>query len=161
MHVMSQDVDPVAAAEDDRSRPVDDAVEAALGELGDRWKFLLLREAFFGVRRFSDFRDNLGISRKVLSQRLVALVAAGLMVRTVYQDRPTRHEYRLSEKGRDLYGVIVALMQWGERWVLGAAPIRLQHRTDGGQVEARVTCQNCHQTIDVRDIEWRPAPERN
>lgn len=142
-----------------QQRPPSDAVGAAIDVLADRWTFLLLREAFFRVRRFTDFRENLGISRKVLSERLDRLVDDGLLHRVPYQDRPVRHEYRLTDKGLDLFPMIVALMQWGERWVLGSAPLSLHHRDDGGPVRARLTCDTCGDELHAREVTWRRTSE--
>ncbi len=141
-----------------RQRPELDAVGAAIEVLGDRWTFLLLREAFFRVRRFSDFLANLGISRKVLSERLDQLVADGLLERRPYQERPVRHEYRLTDMGRDLFTMIVALMQWGERWVLDERPLNLHHQGDDGRVRAVLVCDRCSGPVDARQVNWRANP---
>ena len=86
------------------------------GFVGDRWSLLILRDAFRGVRRFADLRDDLGIARNILADRLDKLVDAGILDRVPYQERPVRHEYRLTAKGRDLSPALVALMRWGDRW---------------------------------------------
>ncbi len=91
-------------------------VAASLRQVGDRWTLLILREAFAGTRRFESFRENLGIARNILAGRLRQMVADGIFDRRLYQSRPDRYEYRLTEKGADLLGLMVALRQWGERW---------------------------------------------
>jgi DNA-binding HxlR family transcriptional regulator len=101
------------------SRPAQDSVERALAEVSDRWTFLLLREAFFGVRRFDQFQEAVGASPNILADRLKRLVTHGVFRKVRYSARPPRYEYRLTEKGRDLYPAIVALMQWGDRWHAG------------------------------------------
>lgn len=99
------------------------SVAAALDILGERWSFLVIREAFLGSRRFDEFQANLGIARNILSARLRDLLAEGVLERRRYQEHPERFEYSLSEKGRGLYPIIVALMGWGDRWASpGAGP---------------------------------------
>ena len=96
-------------------RPLTCSIGRAMEILGERWTFLILRESFYGVRRFSDIQRNLGIARNILSTRLQTLVGAGILVRVLYQEEPERYEYRLSEAGKDLYPAIVTLMRWGDR----------------------------------------------
>src|ERR1700748_1788772 len=100
-------------------RPVTCSIARAMEILGERWTFLILRECFYGVRRFSEMQRNLGIARNILSTRLQSLVAAGALERTPYMDDPPRFEYRLTEAGRDLYPSIVTLMRWGDRHLIG------------------------------------------
>ncbi|MFD3762017.1 winged helix-turn-helix transcriptional regulator [Streptomyces sp. NPDC058622] len=133
-----------------------DSVEAALDQVGDRWTFLILRECFFGVRRFGDFRRNLGIARNMLSDRLDKLVGHGILNRRPYSERPPREEYLLTDKGRDLYGVTVALMGWGDRWLAGEPPLTLTHRTDGGAIEQILRCSDCGTHLDARDVHYHP-----
>ena len=90
--------------------------------LGERWTFLILRESFYGVRRFSDMQRNLGIARNILSARLQTLVGAGILERRHYQQEPERFEYRLTEQGRDLYPAIIAIMRWGDEHLSGDGP---------------------------------------
>src|SRR4051812_30342975 len=92
------------------------SIARALEVVGEWWTFLVIREAFLGVTRFEGFQEQLGIARNVLTSRLRALVSKGVLERTKYQERPPRFEYRLTEKGRDLYPVLLALMGWGDRW---------------------------------------------
>src|SRR5262245_21546765 len=108
------------------------SVARSLSVVGDRWTLLVLRDAFLGVRRFAHFQ-TVGLSRHRLADRLKRLVAAGVLERVRYQDRPARFEYRLTEKGRDLYPVIVALTRWGDRWMAGddGPPVELIHRGCG------------------------------
>lgn len=131
-----------------------DSVELALDQMGDRWTFLLLREAFFGVRRFVDFQRNLGIARNLLSERLGQLVSNGILQRRLYQSRPQRYEYRLTDKGRDLYATVVAIMRWGDRWLADTPPLRLTHRADGGDIEHEIRCATCGQVLGPHDIRY-------
>lgn len=132
-----------------------DSVAAALDQVGDRWTFLVLRECFFGVRRFAEFQRALGVARNILSDRLGKLVEHGILERHLYSERPPREEYRLTAKGRDLYGVTVALMRWGDRWLADEPPLVLEHSSDGGVVEQVLLCTCCEQPLSVRDISYR------
>ncbi|MEV6324008.1 helix-turn-helix domain-containing protein [Nocardia sp. NPDC051787] len=131
-----------------------DSVAAALDEVGDRWTFLVLRECFFGVRRFADFQRNTGAAKTIVSDRLGKLVDHGILERRRYSDRPPREEYRLTEKGRDLYGVTVALMRWGDRWVVDRPPLILTHTADGGAVEQVLRCTHCGDHLIASDIAY-------
>ena len=95
--------------------------------LGDHWNLLLLREACLGTRRFEEFQNELGIGRNILTQRLAGLVEEGLLRRVEYQQNPSRHEYRLTDKGRDAYPILAAMAAWGDRWLTGpeGAPVVL------------------------------------
>jgi DNA-binding HxlR family transcriptional regulator len=137
-------------------RPLRDSVEATLDQIPDRWTFLVLRESFFGVRRFVDYQRNLGIARNILSDRLDKLVGHGILERRVYSQKPPRDEYRLTPKGRDLYGITVAMMYWGDRWLADSPPLILRHREDGGGVEQVLRCTCCGSDLDPRDIAYDP-----
>jgi DNA-binding HxlR family transcriptional regulator len=135
-------------------------VGAALDHLGDRWTLLVLREAFFGVRRFEELRRNTGAAKNILADRLARLVEAGILRRERYSERPPRDEYRLTDKGRDLYPVIVTLAQWGTKWgdlQLGAA-VELQHRACGAIVQPTLTCPDCGEPVEARDMRALPGP---
>lgn len=91
-------------------------VARSLELVGEWWSLLILRDALRGRRRFEEFQESLGIARNILSRRLKRLVAAGVLERRPYAERPRRYEYRLTDKGRDLFPVVTALMAWGNRW---------------------------------------------
>src|SRR5436305_452874 len=91
------------------------SIAKTLDVVGERWSFLILREAFLGVRRFDQMQADLGIARNILSDRLGKLVEGGILERRKYQDRPARFEYRLTEKGIDLYPIVVTIMTWGDK----------------------------------------------
>jgi DNA-binding HxlR family transcriptional regulator len=116
-------------------RVVADSVAEALVTVRDKWTFLIIRELFFGVNRFTDLENNLGVARNALSQRLKAMLESGLIKRKQYSDHPPRFSYHFTDKGRDLYGVTVALMQWGDRWLVDKPPLSLRHKSDHGAVE--------------------------
>lgn len=127
---------------------------------GDWWTPLVMREAFYGVRRFEQFQRNLGLSRNVLTQRLDRLVEEGMLDRVAYQDRPLRHEYRLTEKGRDYFTVLAAMIRWGDRWLAGDAgpPIELRDRESGERIEPIVVDSATGKPIDMRRIVATPGP---
>ncbi len=137
----------------DRSRC---SVAGALSVIGEKWSLLVLREAFFGVRRFADFQRILGAPKAVLTDRLATLVASGVLTRVPYQaeGERQRHEYRLTDKGRDLYPTLVALMQWGDRYLAGdgAPPLALEHRDCGADVRVELTCAGGHRVEGPRDV---------
>ena len=137
-----------------------DSVGRALSLLGERWTMLILREAFFGVRRYGQLARNLKIPRPTLSARLRTLVDAGLLERVQYEHDPDRYEYRLTDAGRDLFPAIVTLMRWGDAHLAGpeGPPIVLRHNSCGHIADPRLTCQHCRQEIDVHDITPEPGP---
>src|SRR3989337_160659 len=102
--------------------------------VGDPWALMVIREAFLGARRFEEMRRHLGVAPNVLSDRLDALVRHGILKRVQYEARPPRDEYRLSQKGLDLYPAVVALMRWGERYTGDPAPVTLRHRGCGAVI---------------------------
>jgi DNA-binding HxlR family transcriptional regulator len=127
--------------------------------LGDRWTMLILREAFRGTARFDAFQARLEIGRTLLSERLSRLVAEGVFERVRYSERPERFEYRLTEKGKDLYPVLLALMEWGDRYkVDGEPPVRLFHKACGEQAEPRLVCSHCAEPVGYGDLRAEYAP---
>ncbi|MDG3010533.1 helix-turn-helix transcriptional regulator [Rhodococcus sp. D2-41] len=117
------------------------SIDRALQVVGTRSAMLLLREAFFGTTRFDDFAQRVGITDTVASSRLKELVEAGLMVKEPYREpgRRTRYEYVLTEMGRDLLPVVLALMQWGDKYLQrGGAPLRVVEGSTGASVGVRV-----------------------
>ena len=132
----------------------DCSLARALSVVGDRWTLLVLREAFLKTRRFDDFQARLGIARKVLAERLALLVAEGVLARTAYQERPVRHEYRLTEKGLGLYPAILALVHWGDAHYAGAAgpPMLHRHKTCGHDFRSVLTCSECGEMVTAREV---------
>ncbi len=123
------------------------SIARTLEIVGERWTLLVLRECFLGTRRFDDFQKELGIARNVLQARLERLVEQGVLERRRYQERPPRYEYRLTEAGRDLLPVLIALMGWGDRHrAPGGPPILILHEGCGGSVNAALTCEQCGAT---------------
>lgn len=128
--------------------------------MGDWWTPLVMREAFYGARRFEEFQERLGVSRNVLTQRLERLVAEDLLQRVPYQERPTRHEYRLTDKGRDFFAVLAAMKRWGDRWLAGpeGPPVVLHDNVTGEPVRIEVVDATTGLPIDVRRIVASPGP---
>lgn len=131
-----------------------------LSVVGDRWTLMVLRECFLGMRRFEEFEARLGIARHVLADRLKKLTEAGVLVKRAYQERPRREEYRLTDKGLDLYPAILALVQWGDRHMAGEAgvPLVRMHRSCGHIMQGVMVCSECNEPIAVRDIRVEPGP---
>ena len=135
------------------------SIARALEVLGDRWTILVMREAFMRVRRFDDFQRNLGVARNVLTDRLGRLVDEGILMRVPYQERPARFEYRLTDKGLDLWPVLISLLQFGDRYYAPEGPpVVLTHKGCGGQVDEHRICSACGQRLTARDVSGRPGP---
>jgi DNA-binding HxlR family transcriptional regulator len=135
------------------------SVAGTLELVGERWTVLIVRDAFLGIRRFDDFQRNLGIARNVLQARLERLVEEGIFRRQLYQERPPRYEYRLTRKGVDLWPVVVALLQWGDKHVRSdGPPVVLQHKDCGGEVDAHRMCAKCGAALEAWDVEPKLGP---
>lgn len=138
---------------------MDCSVAQCLEVIGEWWSMLIVRDAFLGVTRFDDFQRRLGISRNILQQRLGGLVDAGVLVRVPYSERPPRYDYRLTDKGRDLWPVLTAMRQWGDRHAAPAGPpLQVVHRACGHVSEAVMTCSECGETLDPREVKAVPGP---
>jgi len=137
-------------------------VGRGLDLLGKPWALLVVRDLMLGIRRFEDLHAKLGASRPVLAARLRELEAAGVVLRVPYQDagQRSRHEYRLTDRGRDLYPVIMAVREWGERHLLGGegVPIISVHRGCGARVETSLGCSAGHTGLGIRDTEAIAGP---
>ncbi len=141
---------------------LDCTIARTLSVIGDRWTLLILRDVFLGVRRFEAFQANLGITRHRLADRLAKLVAHGVLRREQYQGSPPRFEYRLTEKGHDLYGVIVMIAGWGDKHMPGrhGPPVERVHRRCGHVTALRLTCEHCGAAVTARDMHARPSRGR-
>jgi len=128
--------------------------------LGDRWTLVILRQAFNGTKRFEDFQSALGISRSLLSERLGRLVEAGVLRREPYKDEVrTRDRYRLTEMGLDLYPVLMALREWGDRYLAeDGPPLQVRHRDCGGGPTLELRCSKCGEQVGAREAEAVPGP---
>jgi len=138
------------------------SVARTLDVVGEKWTLLVLREAFFGIRRFEDMRARTAIPRQVLSVRLARLVAEGILCRESYQEQGQRqrHEYRLTSKGVDLYPVLLALKSFGDRYLADpeGPSVELSHRGCGAPVEQELRCLAGHDHLHARDVRPGPGP---
>jgi DNA-binding HxlR family transcriptional regulator len=136
------------------------SIARPLSFLGERWALLVLRDLFLGRRRFDEIQASLGIASNVLSQRLATLTEEGIVERRRYSEHPERFEYRLTEKGRELQPVLLAIMRWGDRHTAGPAgpPLEQVHTECGHAFHAVATCSECGGEIDSRNVEVRPGP---
>jgi DNA-binding HxlR family transcriptional regulator len=132
-------------------RPDECSVGRAMDVLGERWTFLILREAFYGVRRFTDMQRSLGIARNILSARLHTLVSSGILERRRYHEEPERFEYRLTAAGRDLYPAIIAIMRWGDEHLSGDPPVELHHSC-GAVADPVLVCAHCSKPMHPHDV---------
>ena len=136
------------------------SVARTLEIVGEWWTLLIVREAFFGARRFGEFEANLGISKNVLSDRLGSLVKAGIFDHRVVPGRGNPGVYRLTEKGRDLFPTIVAMMQWGDRWAYGAtrAPVRVVEKATGEAIAPLRVTSASGRPLGLSDVAIAPGP---
>ncbi len=130
------------------------SVSRALAVLGDRWTLLVIRDCFLGVRRFDVFQKSLGITRHRLSDRLNRLVQHGVLTKVPYRQKPLRHEYRLTDMGRELYPVILTLAHWGDKWLDDGdgAPIQHRHSLCGQIMHSVLSCSECGEALEARAV---------
>ncbi len=131
----------------------DCSIARSLEILGERWTFLIVRDVFNGRRRFDQLQDGLGVARNVLANRLARLLEEGILEKRAYQQRPARFEYRLTEKGIDLWPILIAMLEWGDRHAPGpdGPPMVVRHKSCDGIVDGRGTCRDCGERLDARD----------
>lgn len=136
------------------------SVARSLAILGDRWTLLIIRSAFLQVRRFADLQAQLGVPKHVLSTRLKRLVDDGILQKVAYQTAPPRYEYKLTEKGRDLYPVILTLVAWGDKWLDGGhgAPLLYRHKACGHVFTPVLACSACGERVAARDVAIEAGP---
>ena len=135
------------------------SVAQCLEVVGEWWTMLIVRDAFLGIRRFDDFQSRTGIARNVLTARLEHLVEHGVLERHPYQERPLRHEYVLTDKGRDLWHVLTAMREWGDRWAApDGPPVELVHRSCEHVTRTAVVCDHCREPLDARAVRAVPGP---
>jgi DNA-binding HxlR family transcriptional regulator len=131
------------------------AIAATLEIIGDPWTLLVIRDAFRGVRRFEQWQERLGVARNVLAARLKSLVAHGILEPRVYSERPLRHEYVLTARGKELNWVLLSLFDWGSRNLYqdADAGVSFRHKPCGNTLKTKLVCSDCGQPIEPRDLE--------
>ncbi|MYR05505.1 transcriptional regulator [Gordonia sp. SID5947] len=135
------------------------SVAQSLEIVGEWWTLLIIRDALFGVTRFDEFSTRLGIARNVLTQRLDTLVEHGVLVKEPYQDKPIRYDYRLTDKGRDLWTVIAALRQWGDKWTAAdGPPVITTHRGCGHTMTVEPACSECGEPVTRGSLRVHAGP---
>jgi DNA-binding HxlR family transcriptional regulator len=132
----------------------------AVSVIGDRWTLLILRDCFLRVRRFEDFQERLGITRPILASRLKKLVDEFVLVRVPYQQRPPRYEYRLTQKGLDLYPIVMAIVHWGDVHMADkkGRPLAHTHNLCGKDFDPVMVCSECGEPLSARQVQVRPGP---
>lgn len=135
------------------------SVAQCLEVIGEWWSMLIVRDLFLGISRFDDFQKRLGISRNILNQRLQGLVDAGVVDKVPYSEHPPRFDYRLTDKGRDLWPVVTAMRQWGDKYAAPEGPpLQVVHKACGHIAQAVPTCSACGQPIGLRDVRAVAGP---
>jgi DNA-binding HxlR family transcriptional regulator len=136
------------------------SIARSLEIVGEWWTLLIVRDAFFGVTRFEEFQERLGIARNILAVRLDTLVQAGVFDRVVYDQARDRADYVLTKKGRALWPVVTALREWGDEWVLGRAnaPVEMVHSSCGARTRAVLCCEKCGQRLTLGTMRLTDGP---
>jgi DNA-binding HxlR family transcriptional regulator len=136
------------------------SIARTLDVAGELWTPLILRDVWLGKRRFEEIQRNLELSRKLLADRLQTLGREGVLERRPYGERGTRHEYVLTQKGKELVPILLAIMSWGDRWTAGEAgpPKFLRHVGCGERARAEVTCSSCGEPLEAEDVRLEPGP---
>lgn len=134
------------------------SIAASLNQVGDWWTLLIVREALFGVHSFSGFQKNLGIAKNILTNRLEKMVENDVFEKHVSVDDSRRFDYTLTEKGRDLFSVLVALMQWGDEWGGGKPPVLLIDRMTGQDIDKITVSSPSATDLHMRDVSILPGP---
>jgi DNA-binding HxlR family transcriptional regulator len=136
------------------------SIARSLEVIGEWWSLLIVRDAFFGVTRFEEFQERLGIARNILAKRLDTLVDNGVLERHIYDEARGRADYELTDKGRALWPVMVTLRQWGDDWITedGKAPIALLHTSCGSRTTAHLVCDHCGERLERRQVRSVAGP---
>jgi DNA-binding HxlR family transcriptional regulator len=135
------------------------SIARTLDLIGEWWTPLIIRDLLIGNRRFDGLRKNLGISKKILADRLQSLLASGIIVKRLYEQSPPRHEYVLTEKGEELGPILLAMLSWGDKWLSGGKPpLKVMHRDCGHTLKTRVVCTACGEPVSFSNITAEPGP---
>ncbi|MFI5959930.1 winged helix-turn-helix transcriptional regulator [Cryptosporangium sp. NPDC051539] len=138
------------------------SIARTLDVIGEPWSPLILRDVYVGITRFDQIQSDLGISRKVLTQRLGWLVEQGVLERRPYSDRPVRYEYTLTTKGQELCDLLLVIVKWGDRWTAGEAgpPVVYRHHACGEIAHVEPVCSHCGEPMHATDVDVLPGPGR-
>ncbi|WP_339634343.1 helix-turn-helix domain-containing protein [uncultured Sneathiella sp.] len=141
----------------ERQRPC--SIARTMATIGDPWSFLIIRECFYGVRRFDIFQRRLSIASNILAARLKRFVAAGILKTRPVPDQPHLSEYRMTEKGMALYAIPLAIIAWGDKWLADdkGPPLILTHKSCGHTFSAKLFCQTCKTEVDIDQVTYRPS----
>jgi DNA-binding HxlR family transcriptional regulator len=136
------------------------SIARTLDIAGEPWSPLILRDIWVGIARFDDIQRDLGISRKVLAERLRWLGEQGMIEQRPYSTRPPRHEYVLTRKGAELCDVLMAITAWGDRWTAGepGPPVLLRHQACGHLTHAEIRCAHCGKPLHATEVDVEPGP---
>jgi DNA-binding HxlR family transcriptional regulator len=130
------------------------SVARTLDIIGEWWTLLILRDVFYGVRRFEGLRTHLGISRKVLTNRLARLIDEEILKKVLYQKQPPRYEYRLTKKGLELLPILLTIMNWGDKWLSESnkTPVIFVHKDCGKEITPKLVCSHCGGYLNARNV---------
>ena len=136
------------------------SIARTMDVVGEPWSPLILRNVYIGITRFDQLQQSLGMSRKVLAERLRWLTEAGVLERREYSARPPRHEYVLTAKGLELFEVLMVMVAWGDKWLAGEAgpPVLYRHHACGQISHVELRCSDCGQPMRATDIDVLPGP---
>ncbi|HEX7959134.1 MAG TPA: helix-turn-helix domain-containing protein [Terriglobales bacterium] len=136
------------------------SIARTISVIGDRWSLLILRECFLRTRRFEAFQSTLGITRHLLAERLKKLVRVGVLRRVAYQDTPKRYEYILTQKGLDLYPIMMAIVHWGDTHMLDerGRPLLHEHQNCGHQFTPVMICSECNEPLLAKQVHVHAGP---
>ncbi|MDX6429424.1 MAG: hypothetical protein QOE54_1790 [Streptosporangiaceae bacterium] len=136
------------------------SIARTLDVIGEPWSPLILRNIYVGITRFEQIQQSLGISRKVLTERLKWLVDNGVLERQEYSSRPPRHEYTLTAKGLELCDLLLVMVRWGDRWTAGEAgpPVLYRHHACGEISHVELHCSVCDRPMRAADVDVLPGP---
>ena len=136
------------------------SIARTLDIAGEPWSPLIIRDVWTGITRFEQLQNSLRISSKVLTERLKWLTAHGILEPRAYSQRPVRHEYLLTESGRELCDILLAITAWGDRWTAGTAgpPTVIRHRSCGALTHAEIRCASCGDHLHSIDVDIEPGP---
>jgi DNA-binding HxlR family transcriptional regulator len=136
------------------------SIARTLDVIGEPWSPLILRDVFVGISRFDQIQADLGISRKVLAERLKWLVDTGVLEQREYSAKPPRHDYVLTDKGRELCDLLLVMVRWGDRWTAGPAgpPVLYRHHACGQISQVDLSCSHCRRPMHAGDLDVLPGP---